>query len=308
MRRGSPGGIRRPEVRGCNTTELPLAQSFRNQSNLRGVFTVFGEYGLIVAALFVAYLYPSWWLYPLLVLLIGTRQYALAEVMTHEAVHSNLCADRRLNELLGRVTSWPFFYVFSGYRRYHLEHHRVPLTDDDNNILEQYEAWGLPSTDEPLGRTRALWLFLGRSLCGIMAIHHVRTICSNVYYDRDLPENYLMMGFWLCVVALFWHFGLLVELLIYWIIPQLLVIGTLDFWSETSDHYRVRGADTRSDLNPFLNRFISYNIGYHALHHRFPGIPWFQLPAAYRALRGELREEMSRGFTQTWRQITSGCD
>jgi len=305
VRRGGPGGIRRPEVRGCNTTELPLAQSLRNQSNLRGVFTVFGEYGLIVAALFLAYLYPSWWLYPLLVLLIGTRQYALAEVMTHEAVHSNLCADRRLNELLGRVTSWPFFYILSGYRRYHLEHHQVDLDDEENNIFEQYEFWGLPDDHEPLSKARAWWLFVARPALGVMAFYHALIILSNVYWDRDLRENYLMLSFWAIVVIIFQRYSLLDELLIYWIVPQLFILATLDYWSEVSDHYKVHKGFTRSDLNPWLNKLISHNIGYHGLHHRYPFIPWYRMAEAYQYFRNELEEEVSPGYVKTFGQVTS---
>lgn len=277
---------------------------FHQRSDLRGLGVVVTEYLLAAAAVSVALAWPSWWLYPFLVLVIGTRQYALAETLTHEAVHGNLCASRRLNDALGIVTTWPFFYTLSGYRRFHLDHHRVPLGDPDNNIYEQYEEWGLPDASQELSPARARWLFVGRPLLGLMAVHHLRTFLSNLWWDRDLPETWLMLGAWLLGIAAAWHLGWLDVLLLLWIVPQLLVVGTLDFWSESGDHYRVRGAHTRSDLNPVLNRLISHNIGYHALHHRYPGIPWFNLPRAYAEFAPSLHEKVSSGYLQTLCQMS----
>jgi len=278
--------------------------AFHQRSDWRGVAAVAGEYLAAGGAVWAALTWPSWWSYALAVLVIGTRQYALAEALTHEAAHGNLCASRRLNDALGRLTTWPFFYVLSGYRRYHLEHHRVPLDDPENNIYEQYADWGLPDPAARLSRARAVWLFVGRPLLGVMAVHHGRTLLSNVRWDRDLVETWCMLGAWALACAAAWKLGLLEAVLLLWVVPQLLVVGTLDFWSETADHYRVRGADTRSTLGPFLNRFVSHNIGYHALHHRYPGIPWFNLPRAYAALRPQLREQASTGYLQALRQIT----
>ena len=114
-----------------------------------------------------------------------------------------------------------------------------------------------------------------------------------------------MSAAWLAVAMLAWQGGWLAELALYWLVPQLLVVGTLDFWSEAGDHYRVCGGRTRSDLNPVLNSLVAHNIGYHALHHRYPGIPWFNLPRAYRAHAGELRHQKSGGYLETLAQMTA---
>ena len=114
-----------------------------------------------------------------------------------------------------------------------------------------------------------------------------------------------MLASWGLGLLLAWQAGLLLELLLFWIVPALAVMATLNYWSEVGDHYRVRGAETRSDLNPLLNRLVSHNIGYHALHHRDPKIPWYLLPKAYAAHNHELREEISLGYRQTFGQIVA---
>jgi fatty acid desaturase len=280
-----------------------LKTAFRNHGNLRGVVTVAGEYAIIAIALALASRYPSWWLYPLFVLVIGTRQYALAEIMTHEASHGNLCRSARLNAALGKLTSWPFLQTFAGYRRYHLDHHRLPLDDEDNNIYEEYDLWRLPEEDQHLSPGRAYWLFAGRPLSGVIGLFHAGAHLSDLYYDRDLRENSAMATAWLICLLCAWYFGFLGPLFLYWIVPQLYVLATLNYWSEVGDHYRVGDAQTRSDLNCYLNRLISHNIGYHALHHADPRIPWYLLPQAYRAHKDEIVEQRSSGYAQTLRQI-----
>jgi fatty acid desaturase len=56
-------------------------------------------------------------------------------------------------------------------------------------------------------------------------------------------------------------------------------------------------------LNWFINTFISYNIGYHALHHKYSSIPWFHLPEAYCAHNTEIAEQVSHGYWETFVQI-----
>lgn len=277
---------------------------FRNHSNIRGVLTVAAEYSIIAGTLTLLTLSPPVWLYPLLIVVIGTRQYALAEVMTHEACHHNLCASRGLNDLLGIFTTWLFFYTLSGYRRYHLEHHRIALSDEKNNIYEEYAFWGLPKNGQTLTKWRAVWLFIIKPFIGITAIQHVMLLVTDLYYDRDLKENYWMVLFWLIVLAFAWRLGLFPELLLFWIFPQLYVHATLNYWSEVGDHFNVRNGETRSDLNWFLNRLIAHNIGYHALHHLDPRIPWYMLPQAYEVNTGKLTEVVSGGYIETFRQIS----
>jgi fatty acid desaturase len=275
------------------------------RSTGRAIATVAGQYALIALTIFVVEASANWGLfYPLAILIIGTRQYALGESMAHEASHSHLSGSRVINEGLGFATTWPFFYTLSGYRRFHnKEHHNVPLDSSNNSIYEDYEDWGLPPAENPLTADQAVWHLVIKPLSGIISFRHLIKTIEDWYWDSDLVENTLMLVLWAVALALVIHFGYVMELLAYWIVPWLTVMAVLNFWSEVGDHYRVTDAATRSDLNWFVNTFISHNIGYHALHHHYPKIPWFRLPEAHRALRDDITEQISTGYLTTLRQI-----
>ena len=276
------------------------------RSTGRAVATVLGEYLLIAAAIAAAEWVDTWAWYPLVVLFVGTRQYAIGECLVHEASHRNLSRSRRMNDLLGMISAWPFFFTLAGYRRFHNRlHHGVGLDDPDNSIREDYADWGLPPEDRPLGHWQAVWHLIAKPLLGLVGLRHLAKTLQDFYWDRDLVENAVMLAAWATVIALAAATGLLGGLAAYWIVPWLTVYAVLNYWSEIGDHYRVTGAETRSDLNWFMNTFVSHNIGYHALHHRYPGIPWFRLPAAHRLLRHELSEQVSTGYVATFRQIVA---
>jgi fatty acid desaturase len=48
-------------------------------------------------------------------------------------------------------------------------------------------------------------------------------------------------------------------------------------------------ANTRTTLTNALVRYFAWNMPYHAEHHAFPALPFHALPAAHRALQGELK-------------------
>lgn len=274
------------------------------RSSARSIATIALEYVLIVLGVALGKYVAFPWGYGAAVLLIGTRQYALGECMAHEASHRNLSRKTWLNEALGIAVSWPFFFTLQGYRRFHNQlHHRIDLRDDKNSIFEDYDSWGLPQNEAPLGRFAACWHLIGKPLFGIIGFRHLVTTIQDFYWDSDLVENAMMLGFWLLIALFAVHFDLQVDMLLYWIVPFFLVVPILNYWSEVGDHYRVTGAATRSNLNWCLNALVAHNIGYHGLHHHRPAIPWFQLRRAYPFFRSELQEQVSTGYWVTFRQI-----
>jgi fatty acid desaturase len=79
--------------------------------------------------------------YLLAVLVIGTRQHALA-VMLHDATHFHVSRNKRLNDLLANLLiAWPIPFSASGYRRWHFQHHRTVGTDADPELM-MYRMFG----------------------------------------------------------------------------------------------------------------------------------------------------------------------
>jgi fatty acid desaturase len=291
-----------PGIAGLRASGMLAELTARN--SWRAIVTIAGEYGFIALSVTIGYVFEYFWVYLLVVLVVGTRQYALGECMAHEASHRNLSSTVWLNELFGIAVCWPFFMSLSGYRRFHNRlHHKISLEDEDNSIYEDYEDWGLPPEEVPLGRWAAFWHLVVKPLVGIIGVRHLMKTLEDFYWDGDLVETKFMLTTWVVIFAAAAMFGLLAQLFLYWIIPWLVVVPVLNYWSEVGDHYRVTGAKTRSNLNWLLNTLIAHNIGYHGLHHHHPSIPWFRLPMAYRIFRNELVEQVSDGYVATYRQI-----
>ena len=211
---------------------------------------------------------------------------------------------KSVNNLLGAILAWPVFTSLAAYRRYHNRlHHEVDIADEKNSIWEDYEGWGLPAP-KPEAQPRSRVLAIRAPARNRPHGHHasVKTV-RDFCYDFDLWETRLMLAAWAVVIAGAAYFSLWRELILCWLIPYTFIFSTLNYWSEVGDHFRVSGAKTRSDLNWFVNTFISHNIGYHALHHRYSSIPWFRLPEAYRAHKAEIVEQVSHGYWETFVQI-----
>ena len=282
----------------------PSLAALCRRSTRRALATIAAEYAIVAAAVALGLAFDSIPATIAVILVIGTRQYALGECMAHEASHRNLSRVHWINEALGMLLTWPFLVTLGGYRRFHNRlHHAVPLSDDDNSIYEDYEDWGLPLDGTPLTPFAAVWHMIVKPLIGVIALRHAMKTVQDFYWDGDLVENTLMLVTWAAMLTVFAYAGVLEPFLIYWMVPWLLVMPVLNYWSEVGDHYRVDGAETRSNLSRWLNTLIAHNIGYHALHHRYPSIPWFRLPEAYALYRHELQEQVSDGYFTTFRQI-----
>jgi fatty acid desaturase len=265
---------------------VALLAALSKRSTCRTLTVLVAQIVTIVVAAVSAELIAEPWAVGVAIFVIGTRQYGLGEVLVHEASHHNLSGHRRLNDILGLFLSWPFFFTFGGYRRFHLQHHRVPLDDPENSIIEEYQDW--------------------RPWAGVIALYHLVGIVSDAYYDSDLKENTCMWLSWAVVVSVLWHLGLMDVLLLYWLAPLLLVFATLNYWSEVGDHYRTSDYLTRSNVGIWWNTLIAGNVGYHAVHHKYPGIPWFRLKAAHAELGEDILGQSSDGLVAAFAQMRKG--
>jgi len=280
---------------------------FTRRSTTRALLTIAGEYAIITIAIAAATVPDTGWPVKVLaILVIGARQYALGEALLHEASHWHLSNSKSVNDLLGSLLAWPAFTSLTAYRRFHNRlHHGLDIADPENSIWGDYEDWGLPAPSRRLNFAGAFWLLVLRPAVGLTGMMHLSKTVQDFSYDFDLRETRLMLTAWAVVIVGATYFFMWPELILYWLIPYTFIFSTLNYWSEVGDHYRVRGAKTRSDLNWVVNTFISHNIGYHALHHRYSSIPWFRLPEAYRTHNAEIVEQVSHGYWETFAQIVA---
>ncbi len=277
------------------------------RSDLRGALALLRDWGGIAGLMALQVWVLPWWTLPLTGWAIAHLQFAIGEALVHEASHGQLFATRGLNRWLAPVLAWPFGFTLTGYRTEHLDHHRHFGSARDH-IHVAYARYGLRQPDDalpdpPVGPSRAAWIWVGRPLCGLVALDVLRDIADLARHpDRETPGLVLS---WAAVVAITLATGTFSWFVALWLLPLVFGFTALLYWSEVGDHFVIPQGDTRTIRSPLTN-WLHHHNGLHALHHKYPAIPFFRLPAAYAAMQGDFPETVSHGWWDTWRQLAGG--
>jgi fatty acid desaturase len=201
---------------------------------------------------------------------------------------------RWLNTALGTPPFW-LWLPFESYRRNHLIHHRDErLTDPLDDPESRYwtpEGW---RDLGPIGRALVDFqsMLAGRLLIG--PAWSMAMFWREEFHRLRAGEKGVAR-LWL------WHI-LFVALLLYWVIG----ICDLPFWQyflgfcyggtalalvrSFAEHKARDHIDQRTAIvekSPvFALLFLNNNL--HVVHHRWPSLPWYRLPALYRAHRASV--------------------
>jgi fatty acid desaturase len=215
--------------------------------------------------------------YALAVLVIGTRQHALV-ILQHDGTHYHVSRKKRLNNLaMDFLTAWPLGFSTSGYRRYHLAHHRWQGTAADPELSTYGRFAGKWSAD-----ANRYQLFIS-DLLGFGAAE-VLVLWDDIMKSRDPKaklQRYLeiagmiawplgagglltaLVGWRLCAcVAGLWYGSLL---------TSFFAAFRLRAYSE-----HIGSEGTHRWRQPALWRRLLYlpeNTWLHWEHHAWPGIP-----------------------------------
>lgn len=233
-----------------------------------------------------AALTPWWLLIPLagcLLCLHGSLQ--------HEIVHGHPTRTRWINTALG----WPplsLWLPLDLYRDSHLRHHRAakltcPIEDPESFYVTGQEWARLgPLTRGLLKYNRTL---LGRLLVGPLIVigQFWRAELS-----RLLRGDLKLLGAWLshaagCALVIAWVVEIcditLPQYLLLFVWPGL-SLTLLRSYAEHRPALRQAHRSAIVEASAPL-RLLYLNNNYHAVHHRQPGLAWYELPAAYWANR-----------------------
>jgi len=250
------------------------------------IASVYSFWGLITA--FHAEL-PLWILLP-----AAAWSTAWHASLQHEIIHGHPTRSRRANRLMG---IWPLllWLPFDSYRISHLTHHRDerltdPLDDPESSYWTP-EQWAAMSPARRLV-IRANATFLGR-----MTIGPAWTIGHFLWREAAalLAGNRVTRGIWLshalfasAIVAwlvLVCHMNLWTYAAVF-IYPGTALMMVRSF----AEHKAESEVDERTAIvenAPILGVLFLYN-NLHVVHHDLPRLPWYEIPAYYRANRERL--------------------
>lgn len=256
--------------------------------------TLFLGFGIYAGFLLLTWNYHAlpWWA----VLALGAPLICLHGSLQHEAVHGYPFRSRTLNRLFAGWSLW-LWMPYDIYVHSHLKHHidedlTAPGIDPESNYLTpaQWQGMGwLHRLIRQAMRTMAGRLILGPAYYTVCLagefIRHVRT--------RDTPK----------LKAWAWHIPT-TALILYWVVgacdialwEYILLIaypGTSMAVLRSYAEHRARPDEGHRTIileaGPFWSVMFLWN-NLHALHHREPGLVWWQRPSRYRVLKPALLE------------------
>jgi len=215
-------------------------------------------------------------------LIIANRQRAIGNLL-HEAGHRNLYRVPWLNDWTGRLFLAPALLIdLDRYRHTHARHHAMlGMSGHDPD----YIVPGTAHFPDWWGTYRRL-VFSGACWLGAMAGHLFE---PKVGMMRKLA----LIGWWVALCVLLASMAGLrtaFTFVFLWHIAKATCFHAVTVLREMCDHYGLKPGGifsfTRDIVAPPHVRWLvhpHYN-GYHLTHHLMPAVPYYRLPAAWKAV------------------------
>jgi fatty acid desaturase len=273
----------------------------------RAALAIARQWAVIGAAGAAAVYWGRWYLYPVAIVVIATRQHALA-VLMHDGAHRLLFADRRVNDLASDLLlAFPLFISTALYRKHHLAHHRWLNTERDPDF-----------NPAALERSTADWvrLFTGDAL-GLNLVKTVGTLdqfslLPVLRGDREAARAMgrahrdLFLGALVLLAVVLVTTGWWLPYLLLWIVPMLTALSMILRLRDMAEHVGCEQeaglGGTRSVLAGAVERalFSPCRVNYHLAHHLYPSVPFYRLDELHRRLMGipgvRARARVSRSY------------
>jgi fatty acid desaturase len=263
--------------------------------NWHSLLALLEDYMIILSSILITcHLFD--WFYPVALLLIGSRQRALATLL-HESAHGTLAKNRFLNWILGTFSSgYLIFQQMTAYKKSHcFNHHRHLGHPEYDPDFKFYLSAGLY---ESIGTS----IFLLKYIIQPLLLFRVPVYLSYLIHyrllakDNDRQESLILLIYWSTIIAISVWFGFWDKLILFWFIPYLTTFQVLGWFIELSEHYPLLGNSyidlylSRNRLSPWYEAFFTsiHNENFHLVHHLMPSIPFWNQPKAHQVLMTDL--------------------
>lgn len=215
--------------------------------------------------------------------------------LQHETLHGHPTRWRRVNDAIG-LLPLSLWLPYGAYRRSHLRHHRDEHLTDPIEDPESYYAD--PAVLARMPRTMLRVLVFNNTLPGRVTIGPLLSIGSFARGevrrlaagDRRAWRDWTLHAV-LAAAVLGWIVGIcgmgVGRYVLCFVYPGA-AIGLVRSFAEhraSPDHTRRTAIVERGGVLGIL--FLFNNL--HVIHHERPGLPWYRLPAAWRANEARIR-------------------
>lgn len=211
--------------------------------------------------------------------------------LLHELVHGHPTRSRRVNALIGGLPLM-LWLPFDIYRSQHLKHHQDANLTDPLDDPESYYV--TPATWQRLPTWRRRVLTLRNTLVGRLTIGSLLVVAGflrgqldELRQDRPGVRRAWARHLAGCALVILWLVGVAQMplwqylLLVVWPATSLMLVRSfLEHQARTDVEHRT----VIVEAGPLM-RLLFLNNNLHLVHHAKPALPWYALPAAYRADR-----------------------
>ena len=270
----------------------------------------------IIAAMALFFYFPNVLTFLLAVVVIGSRQFALA-VLAHDGAHNLLFFNEKINDFVSQwFCAFPLFSDNRPYRPYHLAHHRFTESENDPDL----------SLSAPFPITKASFRRkVIRDLTGqtgfkrySIALKSIFSSEADNFAGRIKKISDKISGFFISnlvifsLIAIFSHWS--IYFLLWWI-PAFTYYSLIVRIRNIAEHSVTPGDtnlnNTRTTKASLLTRYllVPHHVNFHLEHHLFTNCPWYNLPKVHEMLKGEpLRDKMciEESYFSVLRKATSG--
>ena len=270
----------------------------------------------ILAAMALFFYFPNVLTFLLSVIVIGSRQFALA-VLAHDGAHNLLFSNEKINDFVSQwFCAFPLFSDNRPYRPYHLAHHRFTESENDPDL----------SLSAPFPITKASFRRkVIRDLTGQTGFRRYSIALKSIFSSE--ADNFAgrikkisdkIGGFFISnlvifsLITIFSHWS--IYFLLWWI-PAFTYYSLIVRIRNIAEHSVTPGEtnlnNTRTTKASFLTRYllVPHHVNFHLEHHLFTNCPWYNLPKVHEMLKGEpLRDKMciEESYFSVLRKATSG--
>lgn len=243
----------------------------------------------ILAAWALVALWENWISILIAIFVVGTRYYALY-IIGHDGLHRRLFNSRRKNDLWNDVFILGAIGAITRINRHnHMRHHAALALPTDPDLYKYNLA-------DRNGRIQFVLSLTG--------LPHIQRAIRNVFFDgaqheRKVTDHHTIRDI---AILLGWQImliGALTFLIGWWAYPLIWLLPVYIFTFAADTARVMLEHAVESDPNPALpDRLITYkssrieriffapmNMNFHATHHLWPSIPYYNLPAADAMLR-----------------------